>query len=81
METHQPNKRQILEQAQRMRSVSNLHTQLKRGVRIPEDDFPAVVTRWPNIVRGTNEERQQALTAIMQAHPEWITIEHRRKFY
>ena len=81
VETTQPNKRAILENNRRLASLSDRHTTQRRAIRIPEEDFPMVVKKWPTIVKGTNEERQQALTQIMAAHPEWAIIKFVPKYH
>jgi hypothetical protein len=79
--THQPNKVEILRQNARDAKYSADHRDLRRGVRIPEEDFGYVCRRWPGLVRGTLEERQKALSELMRAHPEWIRIKYTKKIF
>lgn len=81
IETSQPNKRAILENNRKLAQLSGDHKDLARGLRIPEEDWPTVIIRWPNLVRGTQDERREALTQVMAAHPEWVIIRHTRRSF
>lgn len=81
VQTHQPNKRAILENNRKLESISDRHTKLARGVRIPEEDFGPLCSRYPELLTGTPEEKQQALTRIMQAYPEYVVIRHTNKYH
>lgn len=79
--THQPNRDAILRHNQRLASISRDHKDLKRGLRIPEEDFPMICERYPGLIRGTPEERQNALTKVMAAHPEYVIIHHTKRLF
>lgn len=79
--TTQPNRHAILKNNERLSRQSGDHRDLARGLRIPEEDFPMVCQRFPNLISGTREEQQAAMTQVMAAHPEFVVIKHRKRFF
>ena len=81
VETKQPGRNAVLEDNKRLRSLSRDHTTLRRGLSIPEEDFGTVCERYPLLLKGTPDEKKQAMSQIMAAWPEYVIIEHTPKYF
>ena len=81
VETTQPNKTAILRNNQRLANQSRDHREIRRGLRIPEEDFPIVCERYPDLIKGTREEQQAAMGKIMEMHPEYVVVQYQRKYF
>ena len=81
VETTQPSERAILEDNKRRRAVSDSHSIIRRGLRIPTIHLQKVAREFPELFKGTPDEQRSAMTRIMLAHPEWVQVQHTPKFH
>ena len=79
--TTQPNKNQILKNNHDLKKQSRDHTKIKRGLRIPEEDFGVICNRYPLFIRGTPEEQQAAMGEIMRRHPEYVIVDYTQRCF
>lgn len=79
--TTQPNKAAILKKNHALKRQSGDHTKIKRGLRIPEEDFGAICARYPKFIKGTREEQQAAMGEIMRLHPEYVIVDYTKRYF
>jgi hypothetical protein len=81
IQTEQENRDEILEHNKRLRAYSKDHTRFRRGLDIPEEDFGMVIGRFPDLVKGTPDEKRKAMSEVMATWPEYVVIEYNPKYH